>query len=95
MATEREKRKSVVAIKFQPGQQSTPEVVAKGRGVIAEKIIEIAKQNNIFIHEDPDLVEVLSKLDIKQEIPPDLYKVVAEILLFVYKLNNRGKIQKR
>jgi flagellar biosynthesis protein len=95
MAEEKGKRKSVVALKFKPGEQTTPQVVAKGRGVVAEKIIEIAKENNILIHEDPDLVEVLSKLDIKQEIPPDLYKVVAEILLFVYKLNNRGKIQRK
>ena len=54
----------------------------------AEKIIEIAKKNNIYIHNDPDLIEVLSQLDINDEISPDLYIVAAELLAFVYSLNS-------
>jgi len=62
--------------------------MAKGRGTIAERIIEIAREHNIYIHTDPDLIEVLSQLDLNAEIPSDLYIVVAELLAFVYALNS-------
>ncbi|MEF3254026.1 MAG: EscU/YscU/HrcU family type III secretion system export apparatus switch protein, partial [Deferribacterales bacterium] len=61
------------------------------RGIIAEKILEKAKEYNITIKEDPDLLEALYKLDIYQEIPESLYKAVAEILAEVYKINNKLK----
>jgi flagellar biosynthesis protein len=60
-------------------------------GRVAERIIEIAKEHNIPVKDDADLVEVLAKLDIEQEIPADVYVVVAELLAFVYKLNNKKK----
>jgi len=63
-------------------------VTAKGKGFIAEKIIALAKENNIPIKEDPDLVHLLSQVDLNREIPASLYKVVAELLSFVYKLND-------
>jgi flagellar biosynthesis protein len=62
-------------------------IKAKGRGSVAEKIIQLAADHNIPIKQDPDLVEMLVQLDIEQEIPPELYRVVAEILAFVYNLN--------
>ena len=55
---------------------------------MAEKIIEIAREHNIYTHDDPDLVEVLSHLDLNEEIPSDLYIIVAELLAFVYSLNS-------
>jgi len=58
-----------------------------GKGKVAEKIIEIAREHNIHIHNDPDLIEILSQLDLNEEIPPALYVVVAELLGFVYSLN--------
>ena len=76
-----------VSLKYAPESDRAPKVTAKGQGKIAEKIIEIAKENDIYIHEDPDMIEVLSKLDINEEIPQDLYVVVAELLAFVYSLN--------
>ena len=94
MAEEKAKRKTAVALKYKSGQ-SAPQIVAKGQGAVAERILEVAKQNNIIIHEDADLVEALSKLDIKQEIPPELYKVVAEILMFIYRLNNKTGAPRR
>ena len=75
------------ALKYDAQVNSAPVVKAKGMGVIAEKIIQIARENNIPVREDPDLVELLVQLDLEQEIPPELYKVVAEILAFVYSLD--------
>lgn len=74
------------ALKYNAQVNSAPVVKAKGVGKVAEKIIQIARENNIPIKEDPDLVEMLVLLDLEQEIPPELYKVVAEILAFVYSL---------
>lgn len=73
------------ALKYDQGQ--APIVISKGEGLIAKKIMEIAEENNIYIHSDPDLVEILSNIDIGSEIPEDIYKTVAQILLFVYELN--------
>jgi len=81
------KKNSAVGLKYQPESDNSPRVTAKGKGKIAEKIIKIAKEHNIYIHEDPDLIEVLSQLDINDEIPSALYPVVAELLAFVYSLN--------
>ena len=77
------------AIKYDGQKDVAPKVVAKGRGAIAEKIIELAKENNIPLKSDPGLVQILSKLDIDEQIPVELYKAVAEILAFVYSANNR------
>jgi flagellar biosynthesis protein len=81
-------RKKAAALKYRPGQDRAPRLVASGRGWLAEKIIETAREHNIPLKEDPPLVEILSTLDLYQEIPPDLYKAVAEILVFIYKMNN-------
>ncbi|HEV08820.1 MAG TPA: flagellar biosynthesis protein FlhB [Sulfurihydrogenibium azorense] len=81
--------KKAVALKYERYKDNAPKVVAKGKGEIAKKIIEVAKQHGIYIKEDPDLVEVLSGLDLYEEIPEDLYKVVAEILAFIYKAKQK------
>lgn len=85
------KRKQAVALRYQAGSAEAPTVVAKGKGFIAENILQKAKEHRIPIQEDPSLVEVLSKLDIDQQIPPELYQVVAEILAFVYRLDRGGR----
>ncbi len=85
-----EESKKAVALKYDEKKDSAPKVVAKGRGWIADIIIEIARHYGVPLKEDHALVEVLSKLDLYEEIPPELYKAVAEILLFVYRV--RGKI---
>jgi flagellar biosynthesis protein len=77
------------AIKYDERKDAAPKVIAKGRGTIAEKIIALAKQNNVPIKNDPALVQILSKLDIDEQIPVELYKAVAEIFAFVYAANNR------
>jgi flagellar biosynthesis protein len=77
------------AIKYDHQKDAAPKVIAKGRGAIAERIIELARKNNVAIKSDPTLVQILSKLDIDEQIPVELYKAVAEILAFVYSANNR------
>lgn len=85
------RRKQAVALRYQAGLIEAPSVIAKGKGFVAENILKTAKENHIPIQEDPSLVEVLGKLDIDQQIPPELYQVVAEILAFVYRLDKEGK----
>ena len=63
--------------------------MAKGQGIIAERIIEIAREHNIPLKRDPALIEVLSKMDLDQEIPPELYRAVAEVLAYVYKMTKQ------
>ena len=87
----KDKQKKAVALKYRPESDTAPKVIAKGKGQSAERILEIAREHNIFIQNDPDLIEILSELDLNDEIPPDLYLVVAELLAFIYGLNRDGK----
>lgn len=82
-------RNQAVALTYSRDQ--APKVIAKGKGLIAENIIEAAKKNNVAIQEDPSLIEVLSKLDIHQQIPEELYEAVAEIFAFVYRFDKEIK----
>ncbi|MCU0595272.1 MAG: EscU/YscU/HrcU family type III secretion system export apparatus switch protein [Desulfobacterota bacterium] len=84
-----DKNQKAVALAYKPGLDRAPKVTAKGRGRVAEKIIELARQHHLAIQEDPDLVEALSLLDLNQEIPEDLYIVVAELLAFLYTVNGK------
>jgi flagellar biosynthesis protein len=83
--------KKAVALRYQPARDQAPVVSAKGQGRLADKIIALAQEHGVPIKEDPDLVEVLARLEVDQEIPPDLYLVVAEMLAFVYKANDRWR----
>jgi flagellar biosynthesis protein len=78
-----------VALKYKSGQDNAPKITAKGTGLIAEKIIAVARKQGIPVKDDPNLIEVLSRLDLDQEIPPELYVVVAELLAFVYSMNRK------
>ena len=84
-------QKKAVALKYNKGKDSAPKVVAKGKGYIAEKIIEAARENNVPLYEDKNLSQVLEALDLDTEIPPELYRAVAEVLAFIYKLNTMAK----
>ena len=83
------KLKSAVYLKYDTEANTAPKVTAKGEGLVAERIIKLAKENQVPIKEDPDLVQILSQVDINKEVPPSVYKVVAELLAFVYKMNNK------
>lgn len=82
-----------VALRYDKAHAGAPRVIAGGRGLLAEKIIEIARETNIHIQEDPDLVELLAKIPIGEEIPVELYQSIAEVLAFVYQLNDTYKEQ--
>ncbi len=77
--------KKAVALKYAPGDNDAPVVVAKGRGKVADTILETAKEHGVPVQEDAALVEVLSKLDLDQQIPPELYHLVAEVLSYIYR----------
>jgi len=81
-------RQSAVALAYSQGQGTAPRIVAKGRGLIAQAIIERAKQNNIYVHESEDLVGLLMQVELDQEIPPQLYLAVAELLAWLYRLEH-------
>jgi len=85
------KRKTAVALKYDPAKDGAPKLSAKGSGDVADNIIELAKKHGIPIKDDPDLVAVLSKLKIDDEIPSEVYVVVAELLAFVYSANSKRK----
>lgn len=78
-------RKSAVAIRYDRQNMPAPQIVAKGRGIVAERLIALARENGVPIVEDKLLVETLDKLNLNQEIPAELYQVVAEILVAIYK----------
>lgn len=81
------KRKQAAALSYDPHQQQAPILVAKGAGKTAEMIIEKAKENHIPIQEDPNLVELLCKLELSTAIPEELYQAVAEVFAFIYRLD--------
>ena len=82
-------KKKAVALGYNRSPDNAPKVLASGAGEIANKIISLAKEHDIPIKEDPDLIEILSKVEVDQEIPPNLYKAVAEIFSFLYKITNK------
>jgi flagellar biosynthesis protein len=86
---EKKRPLKAIALRYAPHQDPTPKVTAKGSGFVAQKIIELARQHGIPIKEDPALVQILAQLDLNQEIPPSVYVLVAEILAFVYSLNQK------
>ena len=76
------KKKQAIALQYNPGDEA-PTIVASGMGIVADKIIEKAKESDVPLYEDSKLANTLSKLEIGDMIPPELYEVVAEILVFV------------
>jgi flagellar biosynthesis protein len=85
------RRKTAAALRYRRETDAVPRVTAAGHGLIAEKIIALAKEAGIPIHEDASLVEVLAHLDVGSEIPVEVYRAVAEILAFVYRMDREWK----
>ncbi|NSW91081.1 MAG: EscU/YscU/HrcU family type III secretion system export apparatus switch protein [Firmicutes bacterium] len=83
------KIKQAAALRYNPDNNLAPEIVAKGKGLIAEKIVEKAKESNVPIYYDEKLAETLNAMNLGEEIPPQLYRVVAEILVFVSDLDKK------
>ena len=81
------KKKQAIALQYNPGDEA-PTIVASGMGIVADKLIEKAKESDVPLYEDSKLANTLSKLEIGDMIPPELYGVVAEILVFVDNLDS-------
>jgi flagellar biosynthesis protein len=81
------KTKKAAALRYDHGRDRAPKVVARGRGKTAARIVEMARQHNVPLIEDTNLVQMLEALDVDTEIPAELYQAVAEVLVFVYRLN--------
>ena len=76
-------RKKAIAIRYDQGRDKAPVVVAKGVGELAEKIIETARKHGVPVLEDKALISALMKVEIYEEIPPELYRAVAKVLVFI------------
>ena len=90
----RENRLKAAALRYDRRKEGIPRMIAKGDGLVAEKIIALAEEHGIPITRDPDLVTILSKMDLGQAISPDLYEIVAELLVFIYRLKEKWAEQK-
>lgn len=84
----RKVRDTAVALRYKDGEDGAPKVVAKGHGVTAQKIREVAEASGVPVTRDDDLVELLAQIEIDREIPPQLYAAVAEVLALIYRANN-------
>ena len=89
----KEKRKKAAAITYEKGRDRAPRVVAKGRGATAERIVAVARSHGVPLHEDRNLVQILEAMDLETQIPPELYRAVAEVLVFIYALDRQDQTQ--
>lgn len=76
------------ALSYKQGYYA-PVVIAKGKGIMAEAIIACAKESGVYVHESPELVTLLMQIDLDEQIPPELYRAVAEVLVWLYKMEGR------
>lgn len=81
--------KKAAALRYDRVRDNAPRVVAKGRGKIAEKIVALAQNHDIPLVADSNLIQMLEALDVDTEIPTELYNAVAEVLVFIYRLNGQ------
>jgi len=88
-ALEFDPQQAAIALAYN-GDEAAPRVVAKGRGLLAQAIIERAHQHGVYVHESRELVALLIQVDLDQRIPPALYRAVAELLVWVYRLEQNG-----
>ena len=80
-------QRKAVALKYEAERDMAPKVIAKGRGHVAEHILETAQKNSVPVYQDKTLVNMLMALEIDREIPPELYKAIAEVMAYVYKMD--------
>lgn len=80
-------RRKAVALRYDATRDDAPKMIAKGSGVLADRIVQIAQEHGIHVHADPMLVGLLAKLEPNQHIPEAMYRAVAEVLALVYRLN--------
>ncbi|MBC8237241.1 MAG: EscU/YscU/HrcU family type III secretion system export apparatus switch protein [Helicobacteraceae bacterium] len=83
------KKLKAAALRYDTKKENAPRLVAKGEGLVAENIIKIAELNDLPIKKDEDLIELLSNVELDKEVPDALYKAVAEVFSFVYKVSRK------
>lgn len=83
--------KQAASLKYEQEKTNAPKLTSYGKGSIAYNIIDVAKQNNIPIKKDEDLLQMLSQIEVNEEIPTELYKAVAEVFSFIYGISNDKK----
>ncbi len=88
--SEHDPKRTAVALRYEQEKGGAPKVIAKGRGLIAEQILALAREHDIHIHESPELIEVLIRLELGEEIPEALYRAIAEVIAFAYGLKQSG-----
>jgi flagellar biosynthesis protein len=81
--------KLAVALKYENDEQEAPVIVASGRGDIAEKILATAQRGKVPVYQDESLAQVLASLETGTEVPPELYQAVAQVIAFVWKMDNK------
>lgn len=79
-----------IALRYAPVTGAAPEIVAKGDGFLAQEILRVARENDVPLRQDPALAGALATLDVGQQIPAELFRAVAEVLAFVYKMNGKA-----
>lgn len=83
--------KRAVAMAYRSSRDGAPRVIAKGSGVTAEAMISVAREHGVYVHQSPDLVNLLMQVNLDSEIPPELYQAVAEILAWLYAMDQAAK----
>jgi flagellar biosynthesis protein len=92
--SEKKKHNIAAAVKYDVENDDTPQIVASGKGAMADEIIKIAEENDVPLYKDPHLVKLLESLEVETDIPQELYVLVAEVLSFVYKLERMKQKKK-
>ena len=86
---EQKKLKQAVAIRYNADKDRAPKVTAKGKGVAADKILQLGKQHSIPVYQNKTLTSMLMAIEIDHEVPPELYSAVAEVLAYIYRIDQR------
>lgn len=87
-------RRRAIALRYREGRDHAPRLTAKGQGEVADRIIAVAKAAGVPMHEDRDLVQLLGALQLDAEIPPTLYRAMAEVLAHVYRANAKSALRR-
>ncbi|MGM8214453.1 EscU/YscU/HrcU family type III secretion system export apparatus switch protein [Bacillaceae bacterium W0354] len=82
-------RKEAIALRYDEQKHVSPEIIAKGKGLIAEQILQLAETHEVPVYEDPSLITLLDELNVNDKIPEDLYSAVAEVFAFIYRVDQR------
>lgn len=89
------RRRRAIALRYDPGRDRAPVVIAKGDGYRADRIRALADQHGILIRDDPRLIEAFARLDEQRPIPPELYSAVAELLATVFRIHEVMSTRRR